>query len=215
MAGRIDLAALRREYAGRGLPEEELAGTWREQLDRWFADADAAGLTELNAVVLATATPDGRPSARHVLLKGYDDRGLVFFTDYGSRKGRELAANPRGCLLVPWVPLERQVVVEGAVERVAEAESLAYFRSRPRGAQVSAWVSAQSQPVASRAELERAWAQAEERFAGQDVPRKDSWGGLRLRPDAVEFWQGRRDRLHDRLRFRLDGGAWRVERLSP
>lgn len=215
MPERIDLAALRRDYAGRGIDEATLARTWREQLDRWFADADAAGLTELNAVVLATATPDGRPSARHVLLKGYDDRGLVFFTDYGSRKGRELAANPRACLLVPWVPLERQVVVEGAVQPVDPAESLAYFRSRPRGAQLSAWVSAQSTPVASRAALEQAWAQAEERFAGQEVPRKDTWGGLRLQPDAVEFWQGRRDRLHDRLRFRLDGGTWRVERLSP
>ncbi len=209
------LAALRREYAGAGLAEGDLAQTWHAQLGAWFTDADAAGLTEINAVVLATATPDGRPSARHVLLKGYDDRGLVVFTDYGSRKGRELADNPRACLVVPWVPLERQVIVEGSVERVSDAESEAYFRSRPRGAQLSAWASDQSQPVADRDELERRWAATEERFADVDVPRKDTWGGLRLVPDAVEFWQGRRDRLHDRLRFVRDGDAWSLQRLSP
>ena len=209
------LAALRREYAGAGLLEADLAQTWHVQLETWFGDADAAGLTEINAVVLATATPDGRPSARHVLLKGYDTRGLVVFTDYGSRKGRELTDNPAACLVVPWVPLERQVIVEGSVERVSEAESEAYFRSRPRGAQLSAWASEQSQPVASRAELEQRWAATEERFAGGDVPRKESWGGFRLVPHAVEFWQGRRDRLHDRLRFVRDGDTWSLQRLSP
>jgi len=209
------LAALRREYAGAGLAENDLAQTWHEQLDAWFTDADAAGLTEINAVVLATATVDGRPSARHVLLKGYDQRGLVVFTDYDSRKGRELADNPRACILVPWVPLERQVIVEGTVERVSDEESDGYFRGRPRGAQISAWASHQSQPVADRAELERTWASTEERFAGSDVPRKESWGGFRLVPDVVEFWQGRRDRLHDRLRFRRDGQEWLLDRLSP
>ncbi len=209
------LAALRREYAGAGLADADLAATWHEQLGSWFSDADAAGLTEINAVVLATSTPGGRPSARHVLLKGYDARGLVVFTDYGSRKGRELNVNPRACLVVPWVPLERQVIVEGAVERVSREESKAYFQSRPRGAQLSAWASDQSQVVASREDLEQQWAATEARFEGVDVPLKDTWGGYRLLPDAVEFWQGRRDRLHDRLRFRRDGQSWSVDRLSP
>lgn len=211
----VRLTALRREYASAGLAEQDLAATWHEQLAAWVADADAADLTEINAVVLATATPDGRPSARHVLLKGYDDRGLVVFTDYTSRKGREIAVNPRACIVVPWVPLERQVIVEGAVERVSREESQAYFRDRPRGAQLSAATSEQSKVVASRAVLEQAWSETEQRYADTDVPLPDSWGGYRLVPDVVEFWQGRRDRLHDRLRYSLVDGSWLVERLSP
>ncbi len=209
------LAALRREYAGAGLTEADLLPTWHEQLGAWFGDADGAGLTEINAVVLATATSDGRPSARHVLLKGYDERGLVVFTDYGSRKGRELAANPYASVVVPWVPLERQVILEGAVERVSRQESEDYFRSRPRGAQISAWASEQSQVVGSRQDLEQRWAATEAQFEGVDVPLKATWGGYRLVPDAVEFWQGRRDRLHDRLQYRRNGQAWSVDRLSP
>ena len=211
----VRLTALRREYASAGLAEQDLAATWHEQLAAWVADADAADLTEINAVVLATATPDGRPSARHVLLKGYDNRGLVVFTDYTSRKGREIAANPRACIVVPWVPLERQVIVEGAVEQVSREESQAYFQDRPRGAQLSAVTSEQSQVVASRAVLEQAWSETERRYADADVPLPDSWGGYRLVPDVVEFWQGRRDRLHDRLRYSLVDGSWLVERLSP
>lgn len=209
------LTALRREYASAGLAERDLAATWHEQLAAWMADAAAAALTELNAVILATATPDGRPSARHVLLKGFDARGLVVFTDYTSRKGRELAANPRACIVVPWVPLERQVIVEGAVEQVSREESAAYFQDRPRGAQLSAVTSHQSQVVASRAVLEEAWAETEQQYADSDVPVPDTWGGYRLVPDVVEFWQGRRDRLHDRLRFSCVDGGWLVERLSP
>jgi len=211
----VRLTALRREYASAGLAERDLAATWHEQLALWMADASVAALTELNAVILATATPDGRPSARHVLLKGFDARGLVVFTDYTSRKGHELAANPRACIVVPWVSLERQVIVEGAVEQVSREESQAYFRERPRGAQISAVTSDQSQVVASRAVLEQAWAETEQQYADQDVPLPDSWGGYRLVPDVVEFWQGRRDRLHDRLRFSHVDGSWRVERLSP
>ncbi len=207
------LSDLRRDYARAGLDEADLAPTWLEQFDRWFGAA--ASLTEPNAVVLATATPEGVPSARTVLLKAYDALGLVVFTNLGSRKAREALATRRATLLFSWVDLERQVVVEGSVEQVDRSETEAYFRSRPRGSQVGAWTSRQSTVVSGRAELEERQRALEERFAGQDVPVPDFWGGLRLVPSAVEFWQGRPSRLHDRLRYRLDGGTWVVERLAP
>ena len=165
-------------------------------------------------MVLATADADGRPSARTVLLKGYDVRGFVFFTNYESRKGLELAANPYGSLVFPWYPLHRQVLVAGPVERTSRAETEDYFAIRPHGAQLGAWASAQSQRVPDRAALEQAWAAAERRFPGE-VPAPPHWGGYRLAPTSVEFWQGRISRLHDRLRYRLSGQAWIVERLSP
>jgi pyridoxamine 5'-phosphate oxidase len=207
------LADLRRDYVRAGLAESDLAPTWHEQFRRWFADA--AGLLEPNAVVLATATPDGVPSARTVLLKAHDERGLVVFTNLTSRKAREALGNPRATLLCPWVELERQVVVEGDVEQVAREETEAYFRSRPRGSQVGAWVSRQSSVIAGREVLERRQAELEQRFAGQDVPVPDFWGGLRVVPSSVEFWQGRSNRLHDRLRYRRADGGWVVERLAP
>lgn len=210
-----DVAALRREYALAGLDETDLAPTWHEQLGRWLADAVAAGLTEPNAVVLGTATPDGVPSGRTVLLKGFDQRGLVVFTNLTSRKGREIAANPRASLVLPWLPLERQVVVAGEVEPVSRDETAEYFRSRPRGSQIGAWVSRQSSVLPSRAVLEERRRALEERFAGAEVPVPGFWGGLRVVPGTVEFWQGRPSRLHDRLRFRAAGGGWLVERLSP
>ena len=215
-----DLADLRRTYQAGGLAEEDLAPTWLAQLRLWLDDAVAAGLTEPNAVVLATATPSGVPSARTVLLKGLDERGLVVFTNHTSRKGRELAANPRASLVVPWVDLERQVVVDGTVERVDPSETAMYFRSRPRGSQLGAWASRQSTVLASREVVTQRRAELGRRWEGVDVPVPDFWGGLRLVPSAVEFWQGRPDRLHDRLRFRLEaghgaGGDWVVERLSP
>jgi len=208
-----DLSGLRQDYTSAGLSEQDLAPTWHGQLDRWFADA--ADLLEPNAVVLATASADGAPSARTVLLKGADERGLVVFTNYTSRKGREAAENPRAGLVLPWLPLQRQVVVAGAVERVDRAETEAYFRSRPRGSQVGAWASRQSEVVAGREVLERRQAELEERFAGAEVPVPDFWGGLRVVPSTVEFWQGRTGRMHDRLRYRRDGARWVVERLSP
>jgi pyridoxamine 5'-phosphate oxidase len=207
------LAELRRDYALAGLAEEDLAETWWAQLGRWFAEAET--LREPNAVLLATASAVGAPSARTVLLKGFDESGLVVFTNLTSRKAREVAENPRATLLFPWIDLERQVVVEGTVAQISRAETEAYFRTRPRGAQLGAWASHQSAVIPDRGALEARRAELEERFAGQDVPVPDFWGGLRLTPAAVEFWQGRPDRLHDRLRFRSTAGGWVVERLSP
>lgn len=207
-----DLASQRRHYADEGLSESDLAPTWLEQFERWYADA--ADLREPNAMVLSTATPEGVPSARTVLLKGVDERGFVLFTNHTSRKGRELAANPRAALVFPWVELERQVLVSGTVEQVSAAETEEYFRSRPRGSQIGAWASRQS-TVVTRQELEARQAALEERFAGGEVPVPGFWGGWRVVPLSVEFWQGRPSRLHDRLRYRLADGAWVVERLSP
>lgn len=207
-----ELASLRQEYSAAGLSEHELAATWLEQFSAWFDQARV--LREPNAMVLATATPDGVPSARTVLLKAVDERGFVFFTNHSSRKGRQLQINPQASLVFPWFDLERQVIVSGAVERVADSETEAYFHARPRGAQIGAWASHQSSVLSSREPLEARVALLEARFAGE-VPVPDFWGGLRVLPDSVEFWQGRPSRLHDRLVYLRDGSAWRTSRLSP
>ena len=212
MSGDRSVADLRRDYAQAGMDEGGLAASWLEQFDRWFGQA--GGLIEPNAGVLATATPEGVPSARTVLLKAYDERGLVVFTNLTSRKAREALTNPVATLLFSWVELERQVAVEGRVEQVDRAETEAYFRSRPRGSQLGAWVSRQSQVIADREVLTTRLAELEARFDA-DVPVPDFWGGLRVVPSSVEFWQGRPSRLHDRLRFRRADGDWVVERLSP
>ena len=183
------------------------------QFAAWFEEAGAAGVRAPEAMALATAATDGRPSVRMVLLKGFDERGFVFFTGYESRKGAELAANPRAALLFHWDPLGRQVRIEGPVERVSEGESDAYFRSRPRGAQISASVSPQSRVVESRASLEALAAELE--AGGDEIPRPPNWGGFRVRPETYEFWQHRANRLHDRLRYRREDGAWILERLAP
>ena len=186
-----------------------------EQFRRWYADAEAAAIRAPQAMTLASATPDGAPSARMVLLKEFDDGGFVFFTGYVSRKSAELDENPRAALLFYWDPLGRQVRIEGAVERVSEAESDAYFATRPRGAQVAASASRQSAVLADRNQLDERVAKLQDEHAGGDVPRPDHWGGYRLLPHTFEFWQHREDRLHDRLRYRRDDDGWVLERLSP
>ena len=210
-----DLASLRRSYARASLAEGDVAADPIAQFVAWFDDAQAAELREPNAMTLATATPDGAPSARIVLLKGVDERGFVFYTDYRSRKGEELAANPRAALVFHWAELERQVRVTGTVARVSREESEAYYRTRPVGSRIGAWASHQSRPIAGRAELEAREAELARRYADGDVPLPPHWGGYRLAPETVEFWQGRPSRLHDRLRYVRGASGWRVERLSP
>jgi len=186
------------------------------QFERWFAEAVEAGLAAPEQMALATADTAAVPSLRMVLLKGYDARGFVFFTNRESRKGRELDVNPRAAAVLYWEPLHRQVRVEGAVERVQEEESLAYFRTRPRGSRIGAWASPQSAPLPSRAELERRVTEIEARFEGEEeLPLPPFWGGYRIVADAIEFWQGRATRLHDRVRYELRAGSWRRERLGP
>jgi pyridoxamine 5'-phosphate oxidase len=211
-----DLAAMRRDYAARGLTEEDLLGDPIAQFQSWFEDACRAEVFEPNAMTLATVGADGQPSARIVLLKGVDRRGLAFFTSFKSRKSRELGVNARAALVFWWGPLARQVRFEGTVGRVADAEADAYFASRPRGSQIGAWASAQSEVIADRRALEDAARAHEERFGVGTVPRPEFWGGFRLLPLRAEFWQGRNDRLHDRLRYTRDaGGGWQVQRLAP
>jgi pyridoxamine 5'-phosphate oxidase len=207
---------LRLEYGKARLLESDVLPDPVGQFQRWFDEARAVGIPEANAMTLATADASGRPSARVVLLKGLDSRGFSFFTNYDSRKGREIAANPRVSLCFYWQPLERQVRIEGTVEKTSREESEAYFRTRPLEAQIGAWVSRQSEVIASREELERRQAELAARFAGAPVPLPDFWGGYRVVPESVEFWQGRPGRLHDRLRYeRSAAGAWVIRRLSP
>ncbi len=215
----LDPAVMRAHYRDAGLDESDLAPDPFAQFARWFAQVRAAGLHEPNAMICSTADEDGRPSSRTVLLKKYDERGFVFFTNYGSRKGRELDANPRVSLLFPWHGIARQVIVSGTAERTGRDETAAYFRTRPHGSQLGAWASEQSSRVASREELDGMFARLAERYPeGEDVPAPAQWGGYRVRPETVEFWQGRENRLHDRLRYsrrRTDGDGWCIERLCP
>ncbi|WP_165074537.1 pyridoxamine 5'-phosphate oxidase [Paludisphaera rhizosphaerae] len=212
----MSLSDIRTDYKRHTLDENDLNRDPIRQFEAWFAEALAAEVPEVNAATLATATPDGRPSARIVLLKGCDPRGFTFFTNYESRKGRHLAANPRASLLFFWKELERQVSIEGTVEKVTAEESEAYFHSRPVASQVGAWASKQSEVIADRESLEDRFCELAEKFANAEVPRPEYWGGYRILPESLEFWQGRPSRLHDRLRYQKDAaGAWTIERLSP
>jgi len=212
----LDIAALRHDYVAHGLRRADLDADPIKQFAKWFGEAAAAEIRDVNAMTLATATPDGRPSARIVVLKAISDRGFVFFTNYSSAKGRELEANPHAALTFFWVQLERQIRVSGVVGKTSREESEEYFRSRPIGSQLGAWSSAQSELIASREVLETNLAEVTSRFAGTEVPLPPQWGGYRLQPDAIEFWQGRTNRLHDRFRYRLEDGArWALERLAP
>jgi pyridoxamine 5'-phosphate oxidase len=213
----VDHAArLRKEYTRAGLKEADAGSDPIEQFRSWFDEALAAGLHEPNAMTLATATPVGRPSARVVLLKGFDERGFVFYTSYEGRKGGELEANPNCSLVFYWGELERQVRVEGRASRVSEEESDEYFGSRPRGSQLGAWASEQSRPVEGRGALEERLRGLEAEYEEREVPRPPFWGGYRVEPEVIEFWQGRENRLHDRLVYRRsDNGEWGRERLQP
>ncbi len=211
----MTLADLRKDYSLAGLVEKDLARDPFRQFEKWFQEAEAAKIPEPNAMTLATATRDGRPAARTVLLKGLDGRGFVFFSNYASRKGRELEGNPHATLLFPWLALERQVTIEGSVTQVPREESETYFHSRPRASQLGAWVAQQSSIISGRAVLEDTMKLLDQKYAGIDVPLPPHWGGWRLAPETVEFWQGRRSRLHDRLRYRRDKDGWIIERLAP
>lgn len=210
------LSDLRREYTLAGLTESDLDPSPFRQFDKWFQQALAAELPEPNAMTLATSTLDGKPSARVVLLKGFDTSGFVFFTNYESQKGRELSANPHAALVFYWIELERQVRLSGRVSRVSVEESEEYFRSRPAGSQLGAWVSRQSQVVSGRKGLEDKLEELTQEYQTKPVPLPPYWGGYRLAPEMIEFWQGRPNRLHDRLRYTLQTGSqWLIERLSP
>jgi pyridoxamine 5'-phosphate oxidase len=209
------LARMRQDYGERGLRRSDLVADPLEQFARWFDEARNAPILEPNAMTLATVDGAGQPGARTVLLKGVDRRGLTFYTNLESRKARELAANPKAALLFWWPPQGRQVRFEGEIERVDDAAADAYFATRPRGSQIGAWASAQSTVVADRATLDAAEQEMAARFADRPVPRPPFWGGYRLVPVRVEFWQGRVNRLHDRLRYTRRGESWELERLAP
>jgi pyridoxamine 5'-phosphate oxidase len=211
----MDLSDFRKEYSDRGLHREDLDADPMLQFERWFRQATELQLHEPNAMSLATADAAGRPLLRTVLLKYFDHRGFVFFTNYESRKARHIAENPNVSLLFPWIPLERQVIVQGRAEKIPTAESLKYFSSRPRESQLGAWVSNQSSVITSRKLLLAKLAEIRDKFHQGEIPLPSFWGGFRVVPESIEFWQGGSARLHDRFLYRRDGSNWQIERLSP
>ncbi len=211
-----ELRTMRVAYERGSLDGSDLAATWHEQLTRWLAEATQAGLPEPNAMVLATADGQGRPSSRTVLCRGLDDRGVVFYTNYSSAKSRDLLATGLAAATFPWFAMQRQAHVRGPVAKVDPAETAAYWSTRPRGSQLGAWASPQSETVGGRAELEARLADVDQRFAGvEQIPPPPHWGGWRIEPQVVEFWQGRLNRMHDRLAYVRDYGDWHIRRLAP
>ena len=210
------IASIRKEYKLKSLDEAAAADNAIKQFDRWWQDAINSEIDEVNAFTLATAAADGKPSARIVLLKGYDEKGFVFFTNYQSHKGQELATNPQGCMVFFWKELERQIRIEGSIEKISTEESDEYYFSRPLSSQVGAWASPQSSVIKNREVIEDNVKKYEAQFAGSSISRPPHWGGYRLQPQAIEFWQGRPSRLHDRLLFTLlKKNEWKIERLAP
>jgi len=211
----MDISALRREYTFSGLQKENLCSSPYEQFEKWFSQATQAGLETPNAFSLATVNAQGAPSVRTVLLKLFDQKGFVFFTNYSSHKARDIAQNPNVAALFHWLEFDRQVKIEGQAEKISTAESLKYFSARPRGSQIGAWCSHQSRVVSSRSLLETQFKAIKEKFQNQEIPLPDFWGGFRIIPQNIEFWQGRENRLHDRFRFTRENDDWKIKRLAP
>ena len=210
-----DIAGIRQDYQLQSLMETDVTSNPLEQFNKWWSDAVKSKLEEVNAMTLATASADAIPSARIVLLKGITEKGFVFFTNYESHKGKELAENPNACLVFFWKELERQVRITGTVEKVAAAESDEYFNSRPEGSRIGAWASPQSNVIASREIIEDNTEKYKQQFAGGNITRPPHWGGYIVKPSVMEFWQGRPNRLHDRIQYQLKDGSWNIERLAP